>query len=202
MNIFVLDNDMKTNVHYHIDKHIVKMPLEAAQMLCTNEVIFELCGHVAGALNKAQLQLLREYSAEMRPEKIEHRFMPYLPVSPNHPCTIWARTSLENTYWLRDYLYLLSMEHMSRYSHTKPNRSFEHIIGAELDLRGVSSKLTPHPQAMKQYPHCMGPDTVLAYRKFYVEDKHTFASWKHGQVPTWWLNIYKQTFGKEYETTI
>ena len=35
MNIFVLDSDpIKASV-YHTDKHIVKMPLETAQMLCT-----------------------------------------------------------------------------------------------------------------------------------------------------------------------
>ena len=36
MNIFVLDTDIDKCAEYHVDKHIVKMPLEAAQMLCTN----------------------------------------------------------------------------------------------------------------------------------------------------------------------
>jgi len=35
MNIFALDTDVKTASQYHVDKHIVKMPLETAQMLCT-----------------------------------------------------------------------------------------------------------------------------------------------------------------------
>ena len=35
MNIFWLDHDMDKAVQYHCDKHVVKMPLELVQMLCT-----------------------------------------------------------------------------------------------------------------------------------------------------------------------
>ena len=35
MNIFYLDQDIQTCVEYHCDKHVVKMPLETTQMLCT-----------------------------------------------------------------------------------------------------------------------------------------------------------------------
>jgi hypothetical protein len=35
MNIFILDLDAKKAAQYHLDKHVVKMPLETAQMLCT-----------------------------------------------------------------------------------------------------------------------------------------------------------------------
>lgn len=35
MNIFVLDVDIKNCAKYHCDKHVVKMLLEGAQILCT-----------------------------------------------------------------------------------------------------------------------------------------------------------------------
>lgn len=35
MNIFVLDRDIRKCARYHADKHVVKMILESAQMLCT-----------------------------------------------------------------------------------------------------------------------------------------------------------------------
>ena len=35
MNIFYLDDDIQKCVEYHCDKHVVKMILESAQMLCT-----------------------------------------------------------------------------------------------------------------------------------------------------------------------
>ena len=34
MNIFVLDNNPKTCAEYHCDKHVIKMILETAQLLC------------------------------------------------------------------------------------------------------------------------------------------------------------------------
>lgn len=35
MNIFYLDDDIKTCAQYHCDKHVIKMILESAQILCT-----------------------------------------------------------------------------------------------------------------------------------------------------------------------
>lgn len=35
MNIFYLDHDIQRCAHYHCDKHVVKMVLEYAQILCT-----------------------------------------------------------------------------------------------------------------------------------------------------------------------
>lgn len=36
MNIFALSMDVNEAAEYHVDSHVVKMPLETAQMLCTN----------------------------------------------------------------------------------------------------------------------------------------------------------------------
>lgn len=44
MNIFVLSDSIEEAAQFHCDKHIVKMPLESAQILCT-------CIHNKGALS-------------------------------------------------------------------------------------------------------------------------------------------------------
>jgi len=44
MNIFVLDEDPITAAKYHCDKHVVKMVLETAQIMCTTSY---LCGNPA-----------------------------------------------------------------------------------------------------------------------------------------------------------
>jgi|TARA_B110000211_G_C14024405_1_gene529130 hypothetical protein len=44
MNIFYLDNNPKLCAEYHCDKHVVKMILETAQLLCTTHWV---CGNVA-----------------------------------------------------------------------------------------------------------------------------------------------------------
>jgi hypothetical protein len=34
MNVFFLDENPKLSAQYHVDKHVVKMILETAQLLC------------------------------------------------------------------------------------------------------------------------------------------------------------------------
>ena len=41
MNIFYLSEDITKCAEYHVDKHVVKMPLETAQLLCT---VHWICG--------------------------------------------------------------------------------------------------------------------------------------------------------------
>ena len=41
MNIFYLANNVDDCAKYHMDKHVVKMPLETAQLLCT---VHWVCG--------------------------------------------------------------------------------------------------------------------------------------------------------------
>ena len=59
MNIFYLDKDPQQAAKYHCDKHVVKMILESAQMLCT--VVNEISG------------------GQVTPYKSTHK---------NHPCKI------------------------------------------------------------------------------------------------------------------
>jgi hypothetical protein len=85
MNIFILDNDIKLSAQYHVNRHIVKMPLETAQILCTTN---HLCGN---------------------------GLAPYKPAYENHPCTIWTRKSLFNYKWLIDFGIELCKEYTFRY---------------------------------------------------------------------------------------
>lgn len=39
MNIFILDENLETNAKYYCDQHIVKMILEAAQLLCSVAIL-------------------------------------------------------------------------------------------------------------------------------------------------------------------
>ena len=60
MNLFYLDEDFDKSAQYHVDKHIVKMPLEAAQLLCTAVWVDEVLGFVPRALNKEESKILNE----------------------------------------------------------------------------------------------------------------------------------------------
>lgn len=86
MNIFVLDEDVELAAQYHVDRHIVKMPLETAQLLCT-----------AHHMHK------------------NHDDIPYKATHINHPCSIWTRKTLNNYIWLVDFGLALCREYTYRY---------------------------------------------------------------------------------------
>ena len=72
MNIFVLDTDPIKAAQYHADKHVVKMITETAQLLNSTY-------YFTNEKDKASY-------------KLTHK---------NHPCSIWARESLDNWVWLK-----------------------------------------------------------------------------------------------------
>lgn len=88
MNVFILDENKQKSVMYHPDKHIVKMPLEATQLLCS--VL-----HYTG--QGKQLDWI------------------YKPTHTKHPCALWALDSLDNWLWLQDYTILMGYEYTHRY---------------------------------------------------------------------------------------
>ena len=177
MNIFILDKNIDKCAEYHVDKHVVKMPLEAAQMLCTTMWIDKYLGYVPRKLTKEELAILRDKKQN------EPRDFPYLPTMHNHPCTIWTRTSLDNFEWLSCYASALNEEYHYRYG--KTHKSVREVILQLPDpISLLRCGLTPFAQAMPD--ELRGCDAVNSYRKFYHKDKATFASWKYREKPHWW----------------
>ena len=87
MNIFYLDKDPITAAIVQYNKHVVKMILESAQMLCAAH-------HVLG-------------NSDNVPYKLAHK---------NHPCTIWARENSLHYDWLYEHMMALGDEYTARYS--------------------------------------------------------------------------------------
>jgi len=99
MNIFVLDNDIDACARAHCDRHVVKMILESAQMLCT-------CLHETG------------YNG----------VIPYKKSHVNHPCNRWLRDSLSNWRWLRDLVIALNNEYKYRYNKYNNHKSYDVVM--------------------------------------------------------------------------
>jgi len=87
MNIFFLDNDPQKIAEYHCDKHVVKMILETAQLLCGVHHMTHQVTHQV-------------------PYKLSHK---------NHPCSIWARESFTNYLILCEVGLELCKEYTYRY---------------------------------------------------------------------------------------
>lgn len=88
MNIFVLDEDITLAAQSHVDKHVVKMPLETAQLLCTAR---QVCGESTGTV-------------------------PYKKTHTHHPCTKWAYASKSNYIWLCKLGLEICKEYTYRYN--------------------------------------------------------------------------------------
>jgi hypothetical protein len=162
LNIFILDYDKKKCAQYHVDKHIVKMPLEVAQLLSTAIKL------------TAKEGLLKEASM--------YADILYKPTHKNHPCSIWARQTRQNFLWLCDLGDELGLEYTHRYDKIhksaltiKTARFFSNIF--------PNDKLTPFAQAMPE--KYKNSDAVKAYRNYYLGDKKHLFSYKNREFPYW-----------------
>jgi len=175
MNIFILDNDIDKCAEYHLDKHIVKMPLESAQMLCTTHWINKYIGYVPRKINADERAVIKEA------KKLEPRPFPYLPTMENHPCTIWVRQSLENYEWL--YCLSLALNDEYGYRYGKSHKSVDEVILKlpEIDLprKGLTSFAQAMPDEYKN------ENAVVAYREYYNKDKQHIMTYKYREIPTW-----------------
>lgn len=176
MNIFILDKDIDKCAEAHVDRHVIKMILESAQMLCTTHWINKYLGHIPRKLESDEWNKIKEQKQN------EPRDYPYLPTMHNHPCSIWVRESLDNYEWL--YCLALSLNEEYGFRYGKSHKSVHDVILKLPELNIPRSGLTPFAQAMPD--ELKGRDVVESYRRFYHKDKATFASWKLRGKPSWW----------------
>ncbi len=142
MNIFVLDKDPKVCATMHCDKHVVKMILESAQMICTTH---HQCHNDNLSYN-----------------------IPYKQTHVNHPCNRWLRDSLGNYLWLVNLTKHLNNEYKYRYDKNINHKS--HDVAKTLITPNLPDiELTPFAQAMpNKYKN---QNVTTAYRSYYINEK-------------------------------
>ena len=161
MNIFFLDYDTQKCAQYHCDKHVVKMVLETAQLLCGVH-------HMT-----PQLQNNYRTSTVQVPYKLSHK---------NHPCAIWSRESLSNYLYLCDLGLELCKEYTYRYG--KRHKSQDVIEWCLINKPNIVDKnFTTPPKAMPD--EYKVNDVIESYRNYYRGAKKSFAVWKHRNLPEW-----------------
>ena len=165
MNIFILDRDPKVCAQYHCDKHVVKMCVEATQMLVS----------AAKRHGATEAQLPRTKTGNV------HRGG-----HPNHPCTVWAGDSRANYEWLVEYGLSLCREYTYRYGKVHACESQIEVCAAMTGLIPQGGLTRPAQAMPEEY---QGEDAVAAYRDYYWHDKrHNIqCDWAKGRdVPGWW----------------
>ena len=150
MNIFYLHKNPIIAPSFLYNKHVVKMILETAQMLCTAH------HHYADKHN------------------YDKSYIPYKPAYVNHPSTKWARHNAKTYKWLYDYFVSINIEYYSRYgkihtTYVKCRKALANIPD------GIpSGKFIQPPQCM---PDEYKTDCSLdAYWNYYIGAKQHIAN--------------------------
>ena len=191
MNIFYLDRDPVKAAQMMVDKHVIKMILESAQMLCSAKRKLDGTPYYAKTKNGRKIK-------RYRLENPNEEAIIYKAGWLNHPSTQWVMKSAYNYRWLYNHMMALNEEYKKRY-----NKNVDHVSIQKLkdllkeppknaNLNAIGTDATP---AMPD--ECIVPgDSVASYRKYYIMKKNRFATWKQpAVVPQWYadgLEKFKQ----------
>lgn len=175
MNIFYIDPDPRAAAQMMVDKHVVKMILESAQLLSTAHRVLD------GVKTVAKSKSGRNVNRWVLPDDRDTRF--YSATHVNHPSAVWCRTSVENYLWLVDHFFALCEEYTYRYE--KKHKCYD--MGYY--LQSPPKKLeeydwTPMPSAMAE-EYKISDDPLVNYRNYYKKGKTALHSWKKRQPPEW-----------------
>jgi len=143
MNIFYLDRDPVKAAKIQYNKHVVKMILESAQMLCTAHHHYDN-GHN----------------------------VPYKKAHYNLPSTIWCRQNAKQYMWLYNHMLALGEEYTKRYKKThltitKCKEPLKH-----LPMGIPDSTFTEPPQCMPD-EYKVKDDSLSAYWNYYEQEKQS-----------------------------
>lgn len=171
MNIFYLDTDRHVSVSYHVDRHVMKMPIETTQMLST---------------------VLRERFNVVAPTEGTGKI--YKSVYVTHPCTRWVGETHNNFIWTWLFGVALCDEYTHRYGKVHACRQ---VLDTIFDLTPKADSWTYN--GITYRPKCVRAefkqfDTVTAYRLQYITTKARLHSWTNREVPDF---VQDQSWAKE-----
>jgi hypothetical protein len=171
MNIFVLSDDPVAAGQMLCDKHVCKMSIEYAQLLCnahwhegTQNPMFN--GHTWG------------------------------PTHVKHPCSLWVMDSICNYQWLLALTLVTWDEYRYRYDRTHAcDAGLRKFLSDFPPLPSFSTQATAPPQCMPDDYRIAQTvahqnrwrNAVDAYRDYYVNEKYQFAKWTKRLAPLWYV---------------
>ena len=161
MNIFYLDPSPRKSAQAHVDRHVVKMVLEYAQLLSTAHRVLDK-------------------------DPIEPDLL-YAMTHKNHPSAIWARSSEAAYSWL--YALFCETSHEYAYRYRKNHLTFTKLRDVLCNIPKAIPKdklWTPPTPAMPDEYKIEG-DVLLSYRNYYTNGKQHLAVWTRRNKPDWYI---------------
>lgn len=174
MNIFYLDTCPTTAASYMVDRHVVKMILESAQILST-----------AHRLLDGRQETININSRNRKVYSLDDQRDPvlYKATHVNHPSAAWVRESSCHYKWLLDHFNALMSEYTFRYgkSHACESRIADALSAYPNNIH--NNGWTPPPLCMPDEYKVNDP--VQSYRNYYKFGKSSLHSWKKRLSPDW-----------------
>lgn len=181
MNIFYLHYDTKICAQEHLDKHVVKMIVEYAQLLSTAHRLLDGAQYFDKSKNGRKIY--RWKLNDEREQKIYHA------VSWNHPSAVWVRQDLSHYQWLWNLASELCQEYRYRYGGTTDKQHKTSLVIQNLSFAPNNiprnGLFQEPPQAMPEDVKVPG-DSIQAYKNYYIKYKKGFATWKARGIPSWY----------------
>ena len=148
MNIFYLDKCPVKAAQVQYNKHVVKMILESAQMLCTAH-------HCYG-------------------DKDQVKNVPYKQAHLNHPSTVWTRRSKSTYMWLYNHMIALGDEYTKRYgkTHLSITKCKDFLAIPPRHIQGDDWCQPPQAMPDEYKDKC----SIKAYWNYYIGEKHIVAN--------------------------
>jgi hypothetical protein len=176
MNIFYLDHDVRKCAEMHNNKHVVKMILEYAQLLCTAHRMLD--GTLSFGISQSGRKTIIYVLADDRNSVL------YSATHINHPSAVWVRQSDKNYDWLFSMFQALMDEYTYRYGKVHACSKLEMYL-AKLPESIPQKPFTQPTPAMPDDVKILN-DSIASYRNYYIKNKTHLANWKNRPVPDWY----------------
>jgi hypothetical protein len=180
MNIFYVHEDTKTCAQQHVDKHVVKMILEYAQLLSTAHRVLD--GQETEGLSPTG----RRQKIWKLPDERDASL--YKATHMNHPSAKWARHSIHNYEWLFKLWIELQREYNYRYGKIHScARLMRFLKNAPNNISRTETFSAPWRAMPDEFKESRDVEdyTVKSYRNYYTGAKMNMFKWKNRPVPDW-----------------
>lgn len=174
MNIFYLSHSPKQCAKWMVDRHVVKMILETAQLLSTAHRILDGEEYI----EKKNGRNIKRWKLD---SDLDQKI--YSATHVNHPSAVWARESIQNYDWLHDHFTCLCHEYSYRYhKRHKCHDMSKYLVKPPKNIPDVG--MTPVKCAMKP-EFIISEDAVINYRNYYRNGKKHLFKWTDRDPPKW-----------------
>lgn len=178
MNVFYLDSDPQKCAEWAVDRHVVKMILEAAQLLSTAHRVID--GQEFTDFSKTGRKVKR-----WKLDDVSDDAFLYSATHVNHPSAVWARQSNNNYNWLWCYLYEHCKEYTYRYGKRHKIEQTGMLERLKYPPRNIPVAYFMQPPSAMDTKYIISEDARINYKNYYKLGKAHLHSWKKREVPAW-----------------